>query len=493
MVNVKKTKLYQKQSLSFYKKQRKILVFPITIILLSLILVVYGCENQGSVITSLVVLLIVTPADEIDLIGDQRQFTATGTYDNGSTQDITSQVDWTSSNVNVATIAASGEATAQGGGFTTITATEPDSGVSGSVIYGIEYNAEGTISAPREIEDVERWEDPTEGKVGTGWSYYKVSDMISATYGYTVSLTEMNDDVDLYVYGEDGTYTTWIERPFYGRTADEEVPNIYVVDGQELYIAVDGSYSKIGSTYFLKVAPSPGQSSTQPPPVSDEGSVADPVEIPLNEQKFGMVGDGSSYYYADVSQGTRYAISISDALGGEGSPNPNLYIYNGDASFTNLVSQTDGPGADDVYAINASGEKLHFAVRNDGEALSGDGYNIRILSAEGTSAEPVSLYGEKTNPGNVNDVMSYYALSVESGETYTVTLSVSVGDIVELQVYNDDSTFTTVQCSDTPEGRNPATCTDVVAAGDTFYVGVDGSIGSTGAIFEFAVYSNDEQ
>ena len=52
--------------------------------------------------------IAVTPANPSILIGASQQFTATGTYSDGSTQNLTSQATWTSSNTGVATINASG-------------------------------------------------------------------------------------------------------------------------------------------------------------------------------------------------------------------------------------------------------------------------------------------------------------------------------------------------------------------------------------------------
>ncbi|MBJ6725984.1 N,N-dimethylformamidase beta subunit family domain-containing protein [Geomesophilobacter sediminis] len=69
------------------------------------------------------VSLSVTPAAPTLLVGTTQQFTATGTYTDGSTQDLTSQVTWSTSNAAVATVAASGLATAVASGSSTITAT----------------------------------------------------------------------------------------------------------------------------------------------------------------------------------------------------------------------------------------------------------------------------------------------------------------------------------------------------------------------------------
>jgi len=68
------------------------------------------------------VSLAVTPANSTMAIGTTKQFTATGTFSDASTQDITSTVVWTSSNPAAATINAQGLATSAVNGSTTITA-----------------------------------------------------------------------------------------------------------------------------------------------------------------------------------------------------------------------------------------------------------------------------------------------------------------------------------------------------------------------------------
>jgi uncharacterized protein YjdB len=65
----------------------------------------------------------VTPANASIATGLTQQYTATGTYNNGVTQNITGSVTWTSSNPGAATIAAGGLASAVAAGTTTITAT----------------------------------------------------------------------------------------------------------------------------------------------------------------------------------------------------------------------------------------------------------------------------------------------------------------------------------------------------------------------------------
>ena len=74
--------------------------------------------------------IAVAPASASILTGSTQQFTATGTYDNGTTRNLTTSVTWTSSNTGVATIASSGLAAGIAVGNTTIQAASGS--VSGS-------------------------------------------------------------------------------------------------------------------------------------------------------------------------------------------------------------------------------------------------------------------------------------------------------------------------------------------------------------------------
>ncbi|MGB7865327.1 MAG: Ig-like domain-containing protein, partial [Candidatus Sulfotelmatobacter sp.] len=72
----------------------------------------------------LLVSIAVTPGSASVAAGYTQQFTATGTYSNGTTQNLTTTASWTSSNTSVATIKAkTGLATSVAQGTTTITAT----------------------------------------------------------------------------------------------------------------------------------------------------------------------------------------------------------------------------------------------------------------------------------------------------------------------------------------------------------------------------------
>jgi hypothetical protein len=88
--------------------------------------------------------LVVTPANVTNLVGATQQFTVTGTYSDSSTQNITSQVTWKSSNTGVAAVTAGGLATAISAGTTTISAAL--AGVTNSTVL--------TVKAPPALASI---------------------------------------------------------------------------------------------------------------------------------------------------------------------------------------------------------------------------------------------------------------------------------------------------------------------------------------------------
>jgi hypothetical protein len=80
--------------------------------------------------------IAVTPTHPSIVKGIKQQFTATGTFTDNTTQNLTTQVTWSSSNTNIATVSnaanSKGLATGVGVGTTTITATDPSGSISGS-------------------------------------------------------------------------------------------------------------------------------------------------------------------------------------------------------------------------------------------------------------------------------------------------------------------------------------------------------------------------
>ncbi len=105
-----------------------------------------GSVNGATLLTvtpATLVSIAVTPSNPSIINGSTQQFTATGNYSDGSQQNLTSVVTWTSSNAVVATINTTGLATAVGVGSTTIQATS--SYVSGSTGLTVTAQLSGLV------------------------------------------------------------------------------------------------------------------------------------------------------------------------------------------------------------------------------------------------------------------------------------------------------------------------------------------------------------
>src|ERR1700730_18048169 len=84
----------------------------------------FGCSSGPSAPQAKTLQSIaVTPASPSIAKGTTEQFTATGTYSDGSTQNLTSQATWSSSSPSVATVSTAGVANAVATGSTTIEAS----------------------------------------------------------------------------------------------------------------------------------------------------------------------------------------------------------------------------------------------------------------------------------------------------------------------------------------------------------------------------------
>ena len=82
-------------------------------------MVAFRTPSGGPVLVS----IAVTPVNPSIAVGAYQQFTATGTYSDGSHQDLTNSVIWASSVSSVATISSRGLATGVAAGSTTIQAS----------------------------------------------------------------------------------------------------------------------------------------------------------------------------------------------------------------------------------------------------------------------------------------------------------------------------------------------------------------------------------
>lgn|GEM_PF-476838 len=107
--------------------------------------------------------IAVAPSTASITIGGTQQFTATGTYSDGSTADLSTEVAWASSNTSVATIDGAGMATGVSVGTVTITATLDSLTASAELTVTEEPTTAIMSIHSVTVELVSRWR---------GWNYY---------------------------------------------------------------------------------------------------------------------------------------------------------------------------------------------------------------------------------------------------------------------------------------------------------------------------------
>lgn len=99
----------------------------------AIVVAISGCK--GFFIGPTLTTVTVAPSTPSVAIGKTQQMTATGTYDNGSTETVTYSVSWASSDITIATVSSTGLVTGVASGTATISATLD--GISGSTTVTI--------------------------------------------------------------------------------------------------------------------------------------------------------------------------------------------------------------------------------------------------------------------------------------------------------------------------------------------------------------------
>jgi hypothetical protein len=98
-------------------------IFGLAVLAVALV----GCDQKDAPILQ---SIAVAPASVVLLVNGSQQLSATGSFSDGSTSSITSQVTWSSADTTVATITAAGKVTALKVGFTTLKVLDPTSKIS---------------------------------------------------------------------------------------------------------------------------------------------------------------------------------------------------------------------------------------------------------------------------------------------------------------------------------------------------------------------------
>ncbi len=198
----------------------------------------------------------------------------------------------------------------------------------------------------------------------SGAVVYSLPSTVAGT-AYTIGITGLTNDADLYVFGNDGTFSSLaacsIDNTFKAGTRPEDCT--LTSSGGTLYFVVDGIYSTSSTvSYTALAAPAPDVASP-----SNEGSIGSPVGLFVDTPETGAVGfAGTSYYkVSGLTAGSRYTVSILGLSG-----DVDLTPYDNDNTFTTpanascLINNTALVGTiPEDCTLQVSGSTLYFSVK----------------------------------------------------------------------------------------------------------------------------------
>lgn len=209
--------------LKFFRKLSAGTFCKLALIILPILLAV-NC-GQFFPSASTLVGISISPSNQTIQFGGTQQFTATGTFGDGSTQSITSSVTWTSSSTNIATINSSGLATAgNSAGSTNITASKGNqsavttltvsSSSGGSITLSCALctsNGSGSFSAPITDGSVTFTATQNNQTVSPQWSSTNASLPINSSTGVVTFIAAGTTTITANVNGATGTATLTVQ------------------------------------------------------------------------------------------------------------------------------------------------------------------------------------------------------------------------------------------------------------------------------------------
>lgn len=284
----------------------------------------------------------VGPSAAFVAVGSPQQFTANGTYADGSTAALTTGLTWTSSDAAVATVDSTGLVTPKTAGTVTIKAVETASGLSGT----------GALTA-RTVTAVTAL--PAALKLGDrGTALYRVSGLTAGAL-YRASLDNLSDDVDLAVYSDLSLDAT--KRTCSSANVDTNAESCVVAASAagDVLVQVDGKYTEAGADFRLSL-PAPA-----PEPV--DGTIASPGGLPYTA----TIGVAEKFFkVTGLTPGSAYEVRISGL-----TADIDVEVYADGYMYKSLCASYKPDLVDDFCtAMASSAGELYVEI--DGES-SGNG------------------------------------------------------------------------------------------------------------------------
>jgi hypothetical protein len=338
--------------------------------------------------------IAVTPAAPSIVVGATQQFTATGTYSDSSTKDLTSTATWASSTQTFATITATGGlATAVAAGTTTITAT------SGTVSGTTQLTVTTAVVTPVVVRTISTFAgssgaqgltdgtgnaaqfDTPIGITSDGTNLYVADSANSVIRKIVIATAEVTtmaitpalskptaittDGVNLYVTDTNSIFKVVILTGVSTQVAPLatfNAPEGITISGTSLYVA------NTGNNNILKIDPTSGTVTI----IAGSGTVgsADNTNglLATFSGPTGITSDGTNLYVTDTANSTIRKIVIPTVVGSSGAVTTiagSVDLGPGTADGTGTAAQFDSPTGITVDA-NVPPTSLFVTDTNNG-------------------------------------------------------------------------------------------------------------------------------
>ncbi|MDH4120646.1 MAG: Ig-like domain-containing protein [Deltaproteobacteria bacterium] len=392
--------------------------------------------------------------------GQAWRFTALGTYTDGSTRDLTGQLEWRVEQREVAVITSPGEAQGTAPGVAGVAASLPGSTVEGHAQLVVLLPGEtGQKREPRDITG----QLPHQGRIGLGDAYFQAGGLTPGK-PYRVSLSGLTGNVNLLVYrnaGFDGLLACGSANP----AAQGESCAALADDQGRLFIRVSGQESGGGSGYVLDVRPN----SYQP-----EGRPGQPLALDAQALPHRGQVDASASHYLVEGLAPRQVVRV-DLTGLE--DDLTLFIPNPDDLWGPGFCGSGLRGSADRSCTAKADDQGHLWIRVGGDAaqrMGGSVFHLAVTPAEthasqGSEIAPIPLSADHLPfQGEAGAGRSHYVVEgLVPGRVYRVG-AMAQGGQTNLSVFSDG--FGSLLCGASAETSRGGTCRAVANASGQLYI-----------------------
>lgn len=375
--------------------------------LLGLFAAMCACTSSGGGGGSNLSSIAVTPATASAFVSGTQQFTATGTYSDGTTDDITTQVDWISSQTSIASISSTGLATGVAVGASTITATLDGKSGNAALTVGTAPSGKIAFVSLRDNDVNQVYVMNADGSGQVRLSTHDGFDPLWSPDASKVLFSSYKDvSLELYTANPDGTGETQLTFPTWG--ADWSAMAAWSPDGTQIaFISYHSSHTQVytmtsaggGEAIVSNVMGPAGLLTFTYPSWSPSGGT---ITADTHWWTSGPPVDAGGIYAFPPNTGIQLTHNADD----------HNAVWSPDGTriaFYRLNSGTNPTGTD-IYVMNSGGggetklaEGLNPVWSPDGSKiaflrdLNGNGFMLYVMNADGSNE--VNLMSDLDNLG----------------------------------------------------------------------------------------------